>query len=371
MNDSVFRVGFSGHQQLGDQATIAFVSQSIRKLLTEYLEQARQRNQEILVYSALAPGADQVFVKAALELCISVEAIIPCTQYEEIFTTPVSLKEYQSLRNSCRKIHQLPAQACSDEAYLDAGQWIVNRCDLLILAWNGYPAGGRGGTADVASYARTLKRPFVHIHTRLHTIQQYGSLRENPQAPCGVPRREQAISKETVYQGDVLTVNQYRWRLPDHSEIVRDIVERPETVLVLPIGQNQNVLLIEEYDLGAGTWQLTLPGGKIDNPTLKGILKRAESELREEIGYRPGRLEKLLDFYSHPGYVAHKVHLVVAHDLEWDPLDMEDGEEIRLHTFTLDEALEATRIDYRCDPEAALALWLYAGYQMNYKTGHA
>jgi len=50
-------------------------------------------------------------------------------------------------------------------------------------------------------------------------------------------------------------------------------------------------------------------------------------------------LEKLLDFYSHPGYVAHKVHLLVAYDLEWDPLEIEDGEEIRVHTFTMDEAL--------------------------------
>lgn len=363
MNDSAFRVGFSGHQQLGDQATIAFVSQSIHKLLTKYLEQAHQRGQELVVYSALALGADQLFVKAALELAIPVEAIIPCAQYEEIFSTPVSRSEYHSLRNSCRKIHQLPAQACTDEAYLDAGQWIVNHCNCLILAWNGYPAGGRGGTADVAGYARALKRPFVHIHTRLHTIQQYGSPRGNAQTLCGVPRREQAISRQTVYQGDVFTVNQYRWQSPNHGEIVRDIVERPESVLVLPLGQNQNVLLIEEYDLGAGTWQLTLPGGKVDDPTHEGILKRGERELREEIGYKPGRLEKLLDFYSHPGYVAHKVHLLIARDLEWNPLDLEDGEELFVHTLTLQEALAATKIDYRCDPEAALALWLYAGLE--------
>ncbi len=54
------------------------------------------------------------------------------------------------------------------------------------------------------------------------------------------------------------------------------------------------------------------------------------------------------------------MHLFVAYDLEWDPLEMEDGEEIRVHTFTLAEALAATREDYRCDPEAALALCLYA-----------
>ncbi len=76
-------------------------------------------------------------------------------------------------------------------------------------------------------------------------------------------------------------------------------------------------MLLEEYDLGAGVWQLTLPEGKINDPTTNGIQRQAEIELREETGYRAGRLEKLLDFYSHPGYIAHKVHLLVAHDLEW------------------------------------------------------
>src|SRR6266487_4497166 len=86
------------------------------------------------------------------------------------------------------------------------------------------------------------------------------------------------------------------------------------------------------------------------------ILHKAQAELKEETGFRVGKLEKLLDFYSHPGYIAHKVHLLVASDLEWDPLGMDDGEEIRVHTFTMEEALAATREDYRCDPEAALAL---------------
>ncbi|MFL5587418.1 MAG: NUDIX hydrolase, partial [Ktedonobacteraceae bacterium] len=122
--------------------------------------------------------------------------------------------------------------------------------------------------------------------------------------------------------------------IPNGDVIERDIVERPESVLVLPVGQKGTVLLIEEYDLGAEDWQLTLPGGKVTDPTSDGIRKQAEIELREEIGYRPGSLEKLLDFNSHPGYVAHKVHLLVARDLEWDPLDMEDGEEILVHTFT-------------------------------------
>jgi 8-oxo-dGTP pyrophosphatase MutT (NUDIX family) len=243
---------------------------------------------------------------------------------------------------------------------LGAGHWIVDHSDLVILVWNGYPAGGRGGTADIASYARLVGCPFIQIHTRLPIVKQYGSLHDGTRRDRISAKLEFAVEKQTVYQGQVLAVNHYRLRMPDGKVIERDIVERPESVLALPIGQHQNVMLIEEYDLGAGAWQLTLPGGKVIDSSPNGIWQQAQNELREETGFRAGRFEELLDFYSHPGYIAHKVHLLVAYDLEWDPLEMEDGEEIRVHTFTLEEALGAIRVDYRCDPEAALALWLYA-----------
>lgn len=364
MSKATFRIGLSGHQQLGDEATIGFVSQQLHDLLATYRQKASDKGQEIVACSALAMGADQLFVRIALDVGIPVEAIIPCAKYAEIFSTAEALNEYHCLLNSCQDVHSLPFEVCSEDAYLAAGHWIVDHSDLVILAWNGYPAAGKGGTADIASYARLVGRPFVQVHTRLHTVKEYGSL-TGSKVTREAAKRKYAVSKETVYQGPVLTVNKYQMRMPDGNVIERDIVERPESVLVLPVGQKGTVLLIEEYDLGAERWQLKIPGGKVTDTTTDGIRKQAEIELREETGYRPGRLEKLLDFYSHPGYIAHKVHLFVAYDLEWEPLDMENGEEIRVHTFTIDEALEATRQDYRCDPEASLALWLYAGSKLN------
>ena len=53
-------------------------------------------------------------------------------------------------------------------------------------------------------------------------------------------------------------------------------------------------------------------------------------------------MRKLLDFYSHLGYIAHEVHLLVALDLEWEPREMEDGEEIRVCTFTKENCYEWT-----------------------------
>ena len=45
-------------------------------------------------------------------------------------------------------------------------------------------------------------------------------------------------------------------------------------------------MLIEEYDLGAETWQLTIPGGKVTDVTSEGICKQAEIELRSEWSHR-------------------------------------------------------------------------------------
>jgi 8-oxo-dGTP pyrophosphatase MutT (NUDIX family) len=357
MGTSVLRLGVSGHQQLGNAATYDFVSQQFRKLLVSF----QQRKQDILLYSALAKGADQLFVQIGLDLGIPVEIVIPCAEYETIFTTDAERNEYKRLLSLCQHVHYLPAQACSDDAFLAAGRWIVDHSNLVILAWNGLPPRGRGGTGDIASYARFVKRPFIHINTRYHIVKTYGDLSFHIITPHAVSlKREFAIARQTVYQGPILTVNQYRLRPPNGEEVIRDIVERPESVLIVPIGEQGIVLLVEEYDLGAGTWQLKLPGGKVETATLDGIRQQAQKELRQEIGYKAAKLEKLVDFYSHPGYVSHKVHLFVASDLEWDPLETNAQEEIHVQAYTLKEALDATFIDYRCDPEAALALWMYA-----------
>jgi ADP-ribose pyrophosphatase len=100
--------------------------------------------------------------------------------------------------------------------------------------------------------------------------------------------------------------------------------------------------------------------GKVEDALHDKLKEQAQKELRQETGYRAGSIEKILDFHSHPGYVSHHVHAFVASDLEWNPLPIEAHEAIRVRTYTLQEALTETFKDNRCDPEAALVLWLYA-----------
>lgn len=352
------QIGASGHRDIGSEQDRQFAAQSVQELLTSY----SREYQDLVLYAPLATGADQLFVQTALDLHIPVEAVIPSEHYEDHYASEQEREGYRQLLRQCRAIHQQPFPSPNDDAYLAAGQWIVAHSDIIFLIWNGQPARGRGGTADIASYAWRSGCPFVHIHPQKQILRTYGDVQQRLRPPSGV-KREEVVSKQQVYRGSTLAVYQYRFQTPLQEEVTRDIVERPESVLIVPVNTDGLLTLIEEYDLGADTWQLKLPGGKLQFLDGQDFLAEVQRELREELGYRATHLESLLHIHSHPGYVSHRVHLVIASGLEWDPLPLEKHEDIRVLTYPLTEALVETLKDYRCDPEAALALWIYAQKQ--------
>src|SRR5579885_2839470 len=108
------RLGVGGHQELGDSNTVRFVAEQFRHLLTTYLQQ----NRELVLYAALARGADQLFAQVALDMGVPVEAVLPCTEYESLFPSGTALTEYQRLLHACQVTHHLPNQLCSNEAFL-------------------------------------------------------------------------------------------------------------------------------------------------------------------------------------------------------------------------------------------------------------
>src|SRR5579859_2679938 len=183
MDETVLRIGVSGHQQIGDETTIEFVLQQMHELLSKFQRLRREHDQNIIAYSSLAVGADRLFVKTALALNIPVEVIIPCSNYPDTYGSSEIREEYHDLLSRCQQVHVLPFQNCSEDAYLAAGHWIVDHTDLMILVWNGFPAGGKGGTADIASYARLVRHPFIHINPRLRNVKRYGSFGDSSRMP--------------------------------------------------------------------------------------------------------------------------------------------------------------------------------------------
>lgn len=167
-----YRVGVIGHRNLGDQSAVDFVTQAFHDILAQV---QREHSAGVIAFSGLAEGSDTLFAEAALSLGIPLEAVIAYEGFANDFPPGSAREHYRHLLEQCRVVHQLSFHERSDDAYLAAGQWLVDHCDLVLAAWNGQPAAGKGGTGDIVNYAQHIGRPVIHIHTSEHTIRSIES----------------------------------------------------------------------------------------------------------------------------------------------------------------------------------------------------
>jgi len=151
-------VGFSGHRQLTNPAAVAGA-------LTAALEGLRRDARgEWVALSSVATGGDQLFVAQARALGLSWHAILPLPKAE--FTKDFSPDEWATVEGTLSKaehIRVITENGSREDAYLDCGMETVNGCDVLVAVWDGDPARGKGGTADVVEYARSLGTPLIII----------------------------------------------------------------------------------------------------------------------------------------------------------------------------------------------------------------
>ena len=50
-----------------------------------------------------------------------------------------------------------------EESYFNAGKMVVDLSDVLVAVWNGQPAKGLSGTANIVEYAKQKQKPIVHL----------------------------------------------------------------------------------------------------------------------------------------------------------------------------------------------------------------
>ena len=95
----------------------------------------------------------------------------------------------------------------------------------------------------------------------------------------------------------------------------RHVVRHPGAVVVVPVLEDGDALLVRQWRVAAGRELLEVPAGKRD---VEGEAPEttANRELEEEVGYVARRLDKLCEFYNSPGFCDEYTHLFLATELE-------------------------------------------------------
>jgi hypothetical protein len=147
-------VGFAGHQTITPRT---------RQLVAGAIKASLQEETNPIGVTSLAAGADQLFAQIVLDMGGSIIVILPAKRYEESFKQQNDLANFRRLLSEAEEVIAMPFEGASEEAYWAAGQETVRRAHRLLAVWDGEPAGGLGGTADVVQLARDQGKPVTVI----------------------------------------------------------------------------------------------------------------------------------------------------------------------------------------------------------------
>ncbi|MCB5283409.1 MULTISPECIES: NUDIX hydrolase [Micrococcaceae] len=186
------------------------------------------------------------------------------------------------------------------------------------------------------------------------------------------PRR--LLSSSTVYQGRIWDVVSDSFQLNDDGDpLVRDYIDHPGAVAVLPMNDAGEVLLIKQYrhPVGMDLWEI--PAGLLDVEG-EDFLAGAARELAEEADLVAGQWYVLADFFNSPGSSSEAIRIYLARDLSDVPghelhVRTDEEAEIELHWISLDDAVQAVLEGRLHNPSAVVGLLAAAAARAGNFTG--
>lgn len=168
---------------------------------------------------------------------------------------------------------------------------------------------------------------------------------------------EETISSQEIYKGRILNLRIDKVRLPGGRCTKREIVEHSDSVAIVAIDEDDNVLLVKQFRKPVERDLLEIPAGCIEEGEKPEVA--VIREMREETGYRPQKVKRLGGFYSTPGFCNEYLNLYLATDLISDKLHAEDTDEIELVRMPSHEIAGLVSAGSINDAKSVIGLLLY------------
>ncbi len=111
-------------------------------------------------------------------------------------------------------------------------------------------------------------------------------------------------------------------------------------VIIVPMKDDDTVLLVREYAAGLHQYEIGLPKGRMEKG--ETVLEAAQREMKEEIGFGANRLETLTTLSLAPGYMTHITHIVLARDLYPEKLEGDEPEELEVVPWPIEDLTTLT-----------------------------
>lgn len=168
---------------------------------------------------------------------------------------------------------------------------------------------------------------------------------------------ETLVNSETLLQGSFLHVRRDTVRQPDGRLAQREYVVHPGAVVVIPLADDDRVVVERQYRHPVGRVMLEFPAGKLDPG--EDPLRCGQRELLEETGYRAAQWARAGALHLAIAYSTEIIHIYFARGLRGGERKLDDGEFLDVHLMPVDELLGACRNGDVTDAKTlSCCLWL-------------
>ncbi|MFZ3171265.1 MAG: NUDIX hydrolase [Carboxydocellales bacterium] len=121
-------------------------------------------------------------------------------------------------------------------------------------------------------------------------------------------------------------------------EINFTFLSTKDAVVIVPRTQDNKIVLVRQIRPAIGEELLELPAGGIEKG--EQALPAARRELAEETGYVAREIKLISTFYPSPGITSEKMYLYLAEVEEQASQQLDNGEDITVEEYTLEQAWE-------------------------------
>lgn len=168
---------------------------------------------------------------------------------------------------------------------------------------------------------------------------------------------ETRVDSQVLVQGGFLQMRRDTVRLPDGALASREYVVHPGAVVIIPLLDDDRVLLERQFRYPVGRVMTEFPAGKLDPG--EDPLDCAKRELLEETGYRAGQWACAGALHLAIAYSTEIIHIFFARNLVGGTPQRDDDEFLEVVTAGIDELSEACRSGGVTDAKTLTCmLWL-------------
>lgn len=145
------------------------------------------------------------------------------------------------------------------------------------------------------------------------------------------------IKRELAYEGKLLNIYKDTILIDNSRETVYDFIEHKGASAIIPIDNEDNIIMVRQYRNAIDSYTLEIPAGSL-NPG-EDNMTCAIRECEEETGYKPDNVHHLIDVHTTVAFCNELIKIYYSRELTPTKQNLDDGEYINVECHSMEELI--------------------------------